>query len=245
MQRRTFVTTTAVAAFGTMAGVPAWAQKISGDVRMLCGFAPGGTADLLCRILAEAVQSEVAQKVIVYAKTGASGFIANEAVANSTPDGRTIGLAAMAAMCVSPVMPGQKLPINVDTDLTPASSSTNPNYWYYASRRETDANGVPTQKQAGAAGAAAAIDWSQLPIATTTAGGSVQVRMVIDRLCNGPPPVTDLLANCFAEAGTGGSGSKKAGTSIFTATLTVYYRLTARVTGPRNTVSMVQAILSR
>ena len=34
------------------------------------------------------------------------------------PDGRTIGLAAMAAMCVSPVMPGQKLPINVDTDLT-------------------------------------------------------------------------------------------------------------------------------
>jgi len=134
---------------------------------------------------------------------------------------------------------------SVDTDLTPASSSTNPNYWYYASRRETDANGVPTQKQAGAAGAAVAIDWSQLPIATTTAGGSVQVRMVIDRLCNGPPPVTDLLANCFAEAGTGGSGSKKAGTSIFTATPTVYYRLTARVTGPRNTVSMVQAILSR
>ncbi|MDP1839654.1 MAG: tripartite tricarboxylate transporter substrate binding protein [Reyranella sp.] len=122
MQRRTFVTTTAVAAFGTMAGVPAWAQKISGDVRMLCGFAPGGTADLLCRILAEAVQSEVGQKVIVDTKTGASGFIANEAVANSTPDGRTIGLAAMAAMCVSPVMPGQKLPINVDTDLTPIAN---------------------------------------------------------------------------------------------------------------------------
>ena len=122
MQRRTFVTTTAVAALGTMAGVPAWAQKLSGDVRMLCGFAPGGTADLLCRILAEAVQSEVGQKVIVDTKTGASGFIANEAVANSPPDGRTVGLAAMAAMCVSPVMPGQKLPINVDTDLTPIAN---------------------------------------------------------------------------------------------------------------------------
>ena len=134
---------------------------------------------------------------------------------------------------------------SVDTDLTPAASSTNPNYWYYASRRETDTYGVPTQKQNGAAGAAAAIDWSQLPIATTTAGGSVRVQMVIDRLCNGPPPVTDLLANCFAEAGVGGSGSQKAGASIFTATPTVYYRLTARVTGPRNTVSMVQAILSR
>jgi tripartite-type tricarboxylate transporter receptor subunit TctC len=69
--------------------------------------------------MAEAVAPEIGQKVIVDTKTGASGFIANETVANSAPDGRTIGLAAMAAMCVSPVMPGQKLPINVDTELTP------------------------------------------------------------------------------------------------------------------------------
>ena len=88
----------------------------------ICGFAPGGTADLLCRILADAVTPEIGQKVIVDTKTGASGFIANETVANAAPDGRTIGLAAMAAMCVSPVMPGQKLPINVDTDLTPIAS---------------------------------------------------------------------------------------------------------------------------
>jgi tripartite-type tricarboxylate transporter receptor subunit TctC len=102
---------------------PVWAQsKISGDVRFYCGFAPGGTADLLCRILADAVTSEVGQKVIVDTKTGASGFIANETVANAAPDGRTIGLAAMAAMCVAPVMPGQKLPINVDTDLTPIAN---------------------------------------------------------------------------------------------------------------------------
>lgn len=119
MDRRSFVGGLAAAGLGTMAGRPALAQKVTGDVRFLCGFAPGGTADLLCRILAEAVMPEVGQKVIVENKTGASGFIANEIVANSTPDGRTIGLAAMAAMCVSPVMPGQKLPINVDTDLTP------------------------------------------------------------------------------------------------------------------------------
>ncbi|HMJ99868.1 MAG TPA: tripartite tricarboxylate transporter substrate-binding protein [Reyranella sp.] len=91
-------------------------------MRFYCGFAPGGTADLLCRILADAVTPEVGQKVIVDTKTGASGFIANETVANGAPDGRTIGLAAMAAMCVAPVMPGQKLPINVDTDLTPIAN---------------------------------------------------------------------------------------------------------------------------
>ncbi len=110
------------AVLGTLAGFPAQAQKLTGDVRFLCGFAPGGTADLLCRILAEAVMAEVGQKVIVENKTGASGFIANEIIANAPPDGRTVGLAAMAAMCVAPVMPGQKLPINVDTDLTPLAN---------------------------------------------------------------------------------------------------------------------------
>src|SRR5260370_27049230 len=122
MQRRK-VRGAGLAALGAMAGAPAWAQaKITGDVRFFCGFPPGGTADLLCRILADAAKPDVGQTVIVESKSGASGFIANETVANAAPDGRTIGLAAMAAMCVSPVMPGQKLPINVDTDLTPIAS---------------------------------------------------------------------------------------------------------------------------
>ncbi len=46
---------------------------------------------------------------------------------------------------------------NLDTDLTPAASSTNPNYWYYSTRRVADATGVPTQQMLGGP-AAAAID---------------------------------------------------------------------------------------
>ena len=61
MQRRTFATAGTAALVGSLAGWPALAQKISGDVRFLCGFAPGGTADLLCRIMAEAVTPEVGQ----------------------------------------------------------------------------------------------------------------------------------------------------------------------------------------
>lgn len=124
MQRRKFVSGS-VAAIGLLSAPQVLAQKIPGDVRFFCGFPPGGNADLLCRLLAEAVKSEVGQNVIVESKSGASGFIANEIVANAAPDGRTIGLAAMAAMCVAPVMPGQKLPINVDTDLTPIASVAN------------------------------------------------------------------------------------------------------------------------
>ncbi len=122
MKRRHFVAA-GIAALGAAAAGRAQAEaRISGDVRFLCGFPPGGNADLLCRILAEALKPDIGQTVIVDSKSGASGFIANETVANAAPDGRTIGLAAMAAMCVSPVMPGQKLPINVDTDLTPIGS---------------------------------------------------------------------------------------------------------------------------
>jgi tripartite-type tricarboxylate transporter receptor subunit TctC len=122
LKRRVLLAAGGAAALG-FTGASAWAQaKINGDVRFFCGFPPGGTADLLCRILAEALKPEVGQNVIVETKSGASGFIANETVANATPDGRTVGLAAMAAMCVAPVMPGQKLPINVDTDLTPIAN---------------------------------------------------------------------------------------------------------------------------
>ncbi len=132
---------------------------------------------------------------------------------------------------------------SIDTDLTPAASSTNPNYWYYATRRQTDANGVPTQKQFIAGGTATAINWTQVPVAQTISGNSVQI--VIDRLCNGPTPVTDLAGNCFSDPAALGSGSYKSGGTNFTGVPPVYYRVTARIAGPRNTVSMVQAILNR
>jgi tripartite-type tricarboxylate transporter receptor subunit TctC len=122
MKRRSFVAAGSAAALGSFAAPALGQARLAGDARIMCGFPPGGTADLLCRILADALKSELGQNVVVDTKTGASGFIANEHVANAAPDGRTVGMAAMAALCVSPVMPGQKLPINVDTDLTPIAS---------------------------------------------------------------------------------------------------------------------------
>lgn len=119
MLRRAFVG--GAAATGLVG--PAVAQTpLKQEVRLFCGFPPGGTAYLLSRLLADALTPVVGQKVIVETKTGASGFIANEAVARAAPDGHTILLAGMAAFCVSPVMPGQKLPIDVDKDLTPVAN---------------------------------------------------------------------------------------------------------------------------
>lgn len=125
----------------------------------------------------------------------------------------------------------------LDANVTPVGSGT---YWYYATRRDTDANGVPLTREAGTAGAATPIDWSSVPIATTVSGNAV--RIVIDRLCRGPAPVADIEASCFHE-GTMGGRSQAIGRKAFTSVTIVYYRVTAQVTGPRNTVSMVQAVV--
>ena len=135
------------------------------------------------------------------------------------------------------------LPAIVASSLDTVVTGSTGTYWYYPTRRVHDAKGVPTTKEYdGTAGTGTPINWSSVPKATTVAGN--EVRIVIDRLCQGPPPVTDLEAKCFSEPGTGG-GTKKVGGVVFSATTKVFYRVTARVSGPRNSVSMVQAILER
>lgn len=132
------------------------------------------------------------------------------------------------------------LPTIIATTLDNNVTGSGGTYWYYATRRDTDASGVPTTRAAGSAGALTPVDWNAVPVATTVGGNAV--RIVIDRLCRGPAPVTDIEANCFHEGATGGS-SNVIGAARFTAATTVYYRVTAQVSGPRNTVSMVQAVI--
>jgi tripartite-type tricarboxylate transporter receptor subunit TctC len=108
------------------AALPARAQEFpSKDIRFLCGFAPGGTCDLLSRILAEHLSPAFGQRVVVENRTGASGNIAADAVAKSPPDGHTVLLATMALYTVMPQMPGMRLPFDVDRDLTPISNVAN------------------------------------------------------------------------------------------------------------------------
>ncbi|NBQ78612.1 MAG: tripartite tricarboxylate transporter substrate binding protein [Betaproteobacteria bacterium] len=122
MDRRLFVKSSCYTVAGSLIPLRVNAQKLGAEAKILCGFPAGGTADLLSRIFAESARSEVGQAVVVETKTGASGFIANQALSNAPNDGRTVGLVAMASMCVAPVMPGQKIPINVDADLTPVGN---------------------------------------------------------------------------------------------------------------------------
>ena len=121
MRRREFLAGSFAAA-GLGAPLPAQAQTLAKEVRLLSGFPPGGTSDLLCRYLADGFKAFVSQPVVVENKTGASGFIAAEACARAAPDGTTLFLAPMALMTISPNMPGQVLPVHPQKDLTPISN---------------------------------------------------------------------------------------------------------------------------
>ena len=67
-------------------------------VRLINGFSPGGSADQLCRVLAQPLAARLGQPVIVETRTGSGGFVAASAVARSAADGHTLGLATMGCL---------------------------------------------------------------------------------------------------------------------------------------------------
>src|ERR1043166_2268969 len=73
-------------------------------IRILVGFAAGGTADALARIAADRMTQSWKDGVIVENRTGAGGNLAMTAVAKAAPDGYTLGLVPIGNVAVNPAL---------------------------------------------------------------------------------------------------------------------------------------------
>jgi len=71
-------------------------------MRILVGFPPGGSADIVARLVADKMRTALGQNVIVDNKPGAAGRVALGEVKRSAPDGQTLVLAPSGALVVLP-----------------------------------------------------------------------------------------------------------------------------------------------
>ena len=106
-----------LAASASLAGAQTWPAK---PIRIVLQFPPGGSTDLVARILGQAVSQSVGQPVIVENKPGADGAIAGDFVARAEPDGYTFFLASNTAMMQVPLLK-KNAPYDAVKSFTPVS----------------------------------------------------------------------------------------------------------------------------
>ena len=71
-------------------------------IRMVVGFAPGGSTDKLARVLAQRMTEILGQTVVVENRPGVAGNIAAELVATAPPDGYTLFMATLSSQAINP-----------------------------------------------------------------------------------------------------------------------------------------------
>ena len=89
MMRRTALWWMAASCCCASAGVSAQAFPIK-PIRYVVGFAPGGSTDLVGRLVGTKLAERLGQQVVVDNRPGASGIIAADLVAKAPPDGYTL-----------------------------------------------------------------------------------------------------------------------------------------------------------
>jgi len=118
--RRTFLKATAATALVSALPLHAQATWPSRSVRFVVPFAPGGTSEIVARIVAAELTKQLGQTVYVENKPGGAGVVAMQDVAKSAPDGHTIILGHVGTLAVNPYMLANQ-PYDVNKDFIPVT----------------------------------------------------------------------------------------------------------------------------
>ncbi|HEV7802984.1 MAG TPA: tripartite tricarboxylate transporter substrate binding protein [Burkholderiales bacterium] len=87
----------------------------SRPIRFLVPSAPGGTPDIITRVIGAELSRQMGQQVVVDNRAGANGAIGMHLLARSNPDGYTIGYGPVSAVAINPIF--VKLPYDAQKDL--------------------------------------------------------------------------------------------------------------------------------
>lgn len=115
MKRRQVLTLACAFGACSLALAQSYPNKV---IKLQVPFAPGGTTDVVARIIADPLGKALGQSVIVENKAGGGGSIGAAETARAAPDGYSLGVATVSSMAANPAI-NPKLPYHPVNDFMP------------------------------------------------------------------------------------------------------------------------------
>ena len=126
-----FNTRTLVAAVAMATGLAATSAAVAADsyptkpIRVIVPFAPGGSTDIIARLVTQRMSQELGQPMVVENKGGAGGAIGAAEAARAEPDGYVLSIATVSTMAVNAACRPNDLPYDPLKDFQPITNFAN------------------------------------------------------------------------------------------------------------------------